>query len=232
MRGGAQRAWLEKVGVRFLGGGEVGLVSNICSNSCNQSLYHPCVGLYFSNMGDYYRADRYSHAEDDRRYPREDSHRYDYSGERARDDHHPPQGRSRSRERPIDRDRDDYYRDDYYGDRGRDRERERWPNDRDRYRDSRDNDGPQSSARQERAEPYHDDHFMPSREPRQERHRGQYEEPYDAGKPNSQVIFRGLDKDITEQDVYEFYSNFLEAMTDFHSCKIFFSINKAPLLKM
>ena len=37
--------------------------------------------------------------------------------------------------------------------------------------------------------------------PRADRYKDGHEDSYDAGKPNSQIIFRGLEKDVSETDV-------------------------------
>lgn len=143
-------------------------------------------------MGDYFRRDRYD--AESRHYSRDDSYR---PSERGRGDRYQPSPpRPRSRERYHDRDRDDYY----YSNRDRPRN---IADDRDRYRDTRDRGDYTSSTREEpqqgdrdlsEVEPWH-----PPSGPRPR------DDPYDAGKPNSQVIFRGLEKEFTETDVYDFF---------------------------
>ena len=179
-------------------------------------------------MADYYRRDGYGgdNRGDGGRYSRDDEYR-------QRDRYSPPR-RSRSRERYQDGSREDYsYRD---GDRSRDGRID----DRDRYRDSRDRDDLRPSSREDRGERLNrskspikqevgDSEVPAPREPRSDRNRGSYDDPYDAGKPNSQVIFRGLEKDVSETDVYDFFS--FRTITDFHSCNNF-STTKALLLKV
>ena len=137
-------------------------------------------------MGDYFRRDRYD--AESRHYSRDDSYR---PSERGRGDRYQPSPpRPRSRERYQDRDRDDYY----YSNRDRPRN---ITDDRDRYRDTRDRDNYTSSTREEPQQRDRDPSEIVPRQPR--------DDPYDAGKPNSQVIFRGLDKEFTETDVYDFF---------------------------
>src|SRR5579862_5131979 len=157
-------------------------------------------------MGDYYRRDKYDNDDDryERRYPRDE---YD----RGRSDRYQPLPGSRSRERYPDRERDDYRRDTDWRESADDRNR----GDRDIHYDSRDRDY--------RSPPPHDrDYFSQSRSPpRRPREleepsqlpagprsqRTKPEETFDAGKPNSQIIFRGIDKDMTEADVSDFLYN-------------------------
>jgi hypothetical protein len=166
-------------------------------------------------MADYYRRDGYGgdNKGDGGRYSRDDEYR-------QRDRYSPP-GRSRSRERYQDRSRDDYpYRDSDRSRDGRIDDRDRYRDgridDRDRYRDSRDRDDIRPSSREDRGERLNrskspvrqevgDSELPAPREPKSDRHRGSYDDPYDAGKPNSQVIFRGLEKDVSETDVYDFF---------------------------
>jgi hypothetical protein len=181
-------------------------------------------------MGDYYRRDRYDGGEA-RRSLREDNYR-DWDNDRGQDDRYPAPGRPRSRERYQDRDREDYlYRD-------RDRPRDARVDDRDWYHDSQEKDDYQySTQRTSKGRPVSpaerdmgEYETRPPREPRSDRQRGSYEDaPYDAGKPNSQVIFRGLDKEMTESDVYDFF--IFRTITNFHSCNNFSKI-KALQLKV
>ena len=139
-------------------------------------------------MGDYYRRDRFDDGKDRRYATREDNYQRpvaDYHSERAGGEERYP--RSRSRERYQDRDREDYsYR--------RDRDRERHydsPSPPQHYLDH-DIEAPPQGPRSDRGKP-----------PQQQQQQHYPEDSYDAGKPNAQVIFRGLDKEITETDVYK-----------------------------
>ena len=129
-----------------------------------------------------------------------------------------------------------YPRENYrYDDRERDehyRSRDRYPLDRDEH----DRDRDRRSVWTDRDDSSHSHDYRQENEPaevprdsRSERHRA-HDDQYDAGKPNSQIIFRGLDKDVTELDVYDIYSVAVDA--DFHSCNNFLSINRALLLKV
>lgn len=182
-------------------------------------------------MADYYRRDRYDGSEA-RRSSREDPNRdWDHYNDRGRDDRYPSYGRPQSRERYQDRDLEDYSYE------NRDKGRDVGVDDRDWYRDSRGRDDYQYSAQIPKGRPaspverdageYETRH---PREPRSDRQRGSYEDAaYDAGKPNSQVIFRGLDKDMTDSDVYDFF--IFRAITNIHSCNSFSKI-KALQLKV
>ena len=142
-------------------------------------------------MGDYYRRDRY---DGESRNSRDDSYRPSERGRGDRYQSSPPRPRSRERYQ----DRDDFY----YSNRDRDRPRE-IRDDKDRYRDARDRDDYTRSTREEPNERDQDpSEVEPTQFPSAPRHR---DDPYDAGKPNSQVIFRGLDKEFTETDVYDFF---------------------------
>ena len=145
-------------------------------------------------MGDYYRRDRYDG--ESQYYSRDDSYR---PSERGRGDRYQPSPpRPRSRERYQDRARDDYY----YSSRDRDRPKDT-TDDKDRYRDTRDRDDYTRSTREGPKERDRDPSEMElTQSPSAPRHR---DDPYDAGKPNSQVIFRGLEKEFTETDVYDFF---------------------------
>lgn len=177
-------------------------------------------------MGDYYRRER--HDGDDRRYSRdhESHHRpLDYHSERAREDRHPPP-RQRSRERYQDRDREDYA---YRRDRDRDRET--------RHRDPRSEDRDRNYGSPPVSPPSadHDNIDHPPRGPRSDRGKQQQyqyaEDSFDAGKPNAQVIFRGLDKQVTETDVYiQFHA--LRTITNIRSCNNSFTFNKTLPLKV
>jgi hypothetical protein len=160
-------------------------------------------------MADYYRRDRYGgdNRGDGGRYSRDNEYR-------PRDRYSPPR-RSRSRERYQEGSRDDYSRDDYSY-RDGDRSRDSRIDERDRYRDSRDRADFRPSSREDRGERPNrskspvirevgDPELPAPHEPRSDRNRGSYDDPYDAGKPNSQVIFRGLEKDVSETDVYDFF---------------------------
>jgi hypothetical protein len=182
-------------------------------------------------MGDYYRRDQ--HGDDSGRYVIDDDYQRP-AGDRRKDGRNSPPARSRSRERYQDRIRDDYsYR-------GNDRSRDSHFDNRDRHRDNRDRDDSRMSRREEYGErqsrlksPIRQDHNDPEpqapREPQYDHQRASYEEPYDAGKPNSQVIFRGLEKDVSEADVYDFFSS--RTIANFHSCNNC-STTKALLLKV
>ena len=153
-------------------------------------------------MGDYHRRDRYD-GNESRRYSRDDTYRPSGYNDREREDRYQPPPRPRSRERYYDRDRD---RDDrpYTG---RDRPRDTRMEDRDRYYDTRDrNESPPEEPRHspERRESAGELEAHPPSAPRSDRQRGSHDDPYDSGKPNSQIIFRGIDKEITETDVYDF----------------------------
>jgi len=180
-------------------------------------------------MGDYYRRDRY---DDDRRYYRDDhDRRYDRYNDRERDDRYPPTHR-RSPDLYYDRDRD--RGDSSYRERERDRSWERDRDDRDRYHDYPPRDHSRSAGRDEFVErsrsppeerdlePQH-----PPTGPRSDKNRGPHDVHYDAGKPNSHLIFRGLDKDIAETHVSEFL--LLRSITNFRSCNNFFTIKALQL---
>ena len=144
-------------------------------------------------MGDYYRRDRYD--AETRHYSRDDSYR---PSERGRGDRYQPSPpRPRSRERYQDQDRDDYY----YSNRDRDRPRNT-ADDKDRYRDTRD-DYTRSTREEPKERDWNPSEAEPMQHPSAPRLR---DDPYDAGKPNSQVIFRGLEKEFTETDVYDFFT--------------------------
>jgi len=156
-----------------------------------------------ARMSDYYRRGERYDDRHDRRYPLRDDYDRDSRGRNGR--YSPPLGpRSRSRER------DDYHRD-------RDR---RDPRDRDEFRDpysdSRERDyrspprydrerysplPPRSPSKRDVQEIHED---APS-EPRSQRYNA--ETALGSGKPNTQVIFRGIDKSMTEADVYDFLSH-------------------------
>ena len=187
-------------------------------------------------MSGYYRRDRDEY--EYRRHPREDL----YPGDRGRDRHSPPRSRSRSRsqERYYDRDRDHAY----YRDRGDDRD----------YRDDRDRDPPRqpqqrgwdskSEDRPSRQQARPPEYLAPGvslPQPLEEdeghghhhhHHRHPRADAYDAGKPSSQIIFRGLDKEVTETDVLRiFHTMLFRIITNLvifvaYSCKVFSSINK------
>jgi hypothetical protein len=174
-------------------------------------------------MGDYYRRDRYD-GNEGRRHSRDDANRLSAYDDRGRDNRgrevrSQPPPRPRSRERYYDRDLDDYpYT-------SRDRPRDTWVENRDRYRDPQDrNDIPHAKAEEsgqspERRESGEVEPSQPPSGPRTDRQqpRGSHDDPYDSGKPNSQIIFRGLDKEITETDV-PMISLYLEQSLMFHSC--------------
>ena len=169
-------------------------------------------------MGDYYRRDRYD-GNEDRRHSRDDTYRLSAYNDRGREERYQPPPRPHSRERYYDRDRDDYpYTgwDRPRGTRGEDRDRHRDPRDRNDITHADAEESRQSPERREsgEVEPTH-----PPSGPRTERQqpRGPYDDPYDSGKPNSQIIFRGLDKEITETDV-TMISLYLEQSLMFHSC--------------
>jgi len=171
-------------------------------------------------MGEYYRRDRYDG--NDRRYSREDSHQrpLDYHSERGgREERYPPP-RSRSRERAYqDRDREEDYS--YRRDRDRDRHYDYSP--------------PPTSPQPTTTITTDHDIDHPPRAPRFDRGKPPQqhypEDSYDAGKPNAQVIFRGLDKEITETDVYKHFHTF-RTITNIHSYNNFFTFNKTLPLKV
>ena len=191
------------------------------SSSCIRTCQHP------SKMGDYYRRDRY---DDDRRYYRDDNDRR-YDRYNDRDDRYPPPHR-RSPDLYYDRDRE---RGDHsYREREKDRSWERDRDDRERYQDYPPRDLSRSEGREEvversRSPPEERDIELqhPPKGPRSERHRGHHDDPFDAGKPNSHVIFRGLDKDIAETHVSEFLLP--RSITNFRSCNNFFTIKALQL---
>ena len=144
--------------------------------------------LLFPRMGDYYRRDRYD--AESRHHSKDDGYR---PSERGRGDRYQPSPpRPRSRERYQDRD-------DYYSSRDRDRPRN-IADDRDRYRDTRD-DYTRSTREESKERDRDPTEVEPTQLPGAHRPR---DDPYDAGKPNCQVIFRGLEKELTETDVYDF----------------------------
>jgi hypothetical protein len=165
-------------------------------------------------MGEYYRRDRYN--SDTRGYSREEAYRHnDYSNNRRQGDRYQSYRQDRPREHYQERERDAYY---YAVDpersRGHREDGKEW------YGETHPRDNTPPHAREERAlatERHVDqskspvgravDSFdtQPLLEPRSDRHRGSQDDYYDAGKPNSQVIFRGLDKEVTEMDVYDFF---------------------------
>ena len=75
--------------------------------------------------------------------------------------------------------------------------------------------------------PIDDFETQPPHETRFGRYHPAHDDPYDAGKPNSQIIFRGLEKDVSETDVYDFF--LFRTITDFHSCNNFSTIKALPL---
>jgi len=179
-------------------------------------------------MGDYYRRDRVDDGKDRRYATREDNYQRpvaDYHSEGAGGEERYP--RSRSREGYQDRDREDYS---YRRDRDRDRQRDPRSQDRDRHYDSpsppqpyvdHDIEAPPQGPRSDRGKP-----------PQQQQQQHHYpEDSYDAGKPNAQVIFRGLDKETTETDVYKHFHT-LRTFTNIHSCNNFFTFNKTLPLKV
>jgi hypothetical protein len=186
-------------------------------------------------MGDYYRRDRHESNPRDggRGYARDEEHRSrDYYSDR-RDSRYSPPPRSRSRERYQERGRDDdsYHAREHYRDRRDDRDRSRESYDRENtrppVRDEREEQYPRPSSPHKR----HSEDFdiQPPSGPRADRYKEPHEDSYNTGKPNSQIIFRGLDKDMTETDVSDFLS--FRTITDFHSYNNFFS-TKALQLKV
>src|SRR5579862_4003188 len=174
-------------------------------------------------MGDYYRWDRYDNnaREAGRGHSRDDEYRSrDHYNDR-RDPRYSPPPRSRSRERYPDRGRNDhFYRDrDPYKDRRDERNESNDRNDRDsrdHSRESHDRGHMRITALDAIAEPYQRSPSPPKRHsgdfdihppsgPRADRYKDGHEDSYEAGKPNSQIIFRGLEKNITEPDVSDFF---------------------------
>ena len=173
-------------------------------------------------MGDSYRRDRFDNnpREAGRGYSRDEEYRSrDHYPDRRDARYSPP--RSRSRERYPDRGRDDHsYRDrDPYKrrrDERNDREDRGDRDSRDYPRESPDRGPVRITALDAVAEPYgrspsplrrHSEDFdvPPPSGPRADRYKDNYDDSHDAGKPNSQIIFRGLEKNITEPDVSDFF---------------------------
>jgi len=150
-------------------------------------------------MGDYRGRDRYD--ADRRRSSRDDYY------DRQRSDRYPPQHHSRSRsgERYASNRADDYPppRDRYYDDTSGRNYRSPPPQHSDDY-----SPGPRSPLKREAEADLLQPAQPPPNEPRSDRHRPQIfnnsgDQSFDAGKPNSQIIFRGIDKEMTEADVYD-----------------------------
>jgi hypothetical protein len=186
-------------------------------------------------MADYHRRDRDRDGSEYRRYSREDSYREDRGRDRRDDRYSPPRSPppSRSRERYLDHDRDDYAYD---------------RDDRDHRDDSRDR-GPPRQPREwdsRPADPYNSQEPRPSEylapgvsihQPSDDdldnghhrRHpRG---DAYDAGKPSSQIIFRGLDKEFSETDVLRtihimLFRTIANLLFGECSCRVISSTNK------
>ena len=185
-------------------------------------------------MSGYSRRDRDEY--EYRRYPRENP----YPGDRGRDRYSPPRSRSRSRsrERYHGRDRDDHT---YHRDTRDDRE----------YRDDGDRNPPRQPQQRgwdsrPEGRPFHQQAqpaaylapgvSLPQPLEEEESHGHHHRHPrgdaYDAGKPTSQIIFRGLDKEVTETDVLRiFHTMLFRIITNLvifvaYSCKVFSSINK------
>jgi hypothetical protein len=156
-------------------------------------------------MADYHRRDRGKDGYEYGRYSQEDSYRGDRGRDRRDGRYSPPRSPpgARSRERYLDHDRDDYAYDRDDGD-YRDDSRDRDPARQPREWDSRPTDP--FNSQEARPSEYLAPGVSLHQQSDDDRDSGQHwrhprGDAYDAGKASSQIIFRGLDKEVSETDV-------------------------------